>query len=54
MEDWLGTQADCEFLEFNLPFDKTLMAEDGFHPGPKLHTFWGRQIFDRINRHFGT
>jgi lysophospholipase L1-like esterase len=54
MEDWLGTQADCEFLEFNLPFDETLMAEDGFHPGPKLHTFWGRQIFDRINRHFGT
>lgn len=52
MRVWLATQADCEFLEFNLPFDEGLMAEDGFHPGPKLHTFWEREIFGRINQHF--
>jgi lysophospholipase L1-like esterase len=54
MQVWIGTQADCEFLKFDLPFDKNLMAEDGFHPGPKLHSLWGRQIFERISRHFGT
>jgi len=54
MGAWLKTQADCEFLKFNLPFDEKLMAEDGFHPGPKLHTLWGRQIFEQINRHFRT
>lgn len=54
MRVWLATQADCEFLEFNLPFDEGLMAEDGFHPGPKLHTLWGREIFERINQHFST
>lgn len=47
---WLKTQADCEFMEFNLPMDPTLMAEDGFHPGPRLHTVWAKEIFDRINK----
>jgi len=50
---WISTQTDCEFLEFNLPLDKTLMADDGFHPGPKLHTIWAREIFQRIERHLG-
>ena len=50
---WLSTQTDCEFLEFNLPLDKALMADDGFHPGPKLHAIWGRQIFKCIDRHLG-
>ena len=44
MGDWLKTQTDCEFLKFNLPFDKNLMAEDGFHPGPKLHTLCGKYL----------
>lgn len=51
MGAWLATQVDCEFLKFNLPFDENLMAKDGFHPGSKLHTLWGRQIFEQVNRH---
>ncbi len=54
LSDWLKDQADSEFLEFNLPFDRGLMAEDGFHPGPKLHTIWGREISQRIKVHFKT
>ncbi|ACN14416.1 hypothetical protein HRM2_13050 [Desulforapulum autotrophicum HRM2] len=47
---WLKTQADCEFMEFNLPMDSSLMADDGFHPGPALHTIWGQEAFHRIAR----
>lgn len=50
---WISTQADCEFLEFSLPLDRALMADDGFHPGPRLHTIWAREIFQRIEHHLG-
>jgi len=53
LRNWLKDQADSELLEFNLPFDKVLMAEDGFHPGQRLHTIWGREISQRIKLHFG-
>jgi len=49
-KEWIKTQPDCEFMAFNLPMDQSLMAEDGFHPGPALHTIWGKEIFDRIAR----
>ncbi len=49
-KEWVKTQPDCEFMEFNLPMDPSLMAEDGFHPGPALHTIWGKEIFNRIAR----
>lgn len=50
LKKWLKTQTDCEFMEFNLPMDPSLMAEDGFHPGPALHTIWGQETFHRIAR----
>lgn len=50
LKAWLQDQSDCEFLEFNLPMDESLMAVDGFHPGPKLHTIWGKEIFKKISR----
>jgi len=48
LKAWLKDQAGCEFVEFDLPMDPALMAADGFHPGPGLHTLWGREISDRI------
>jgi lysophospholipase L1-like esterase len=50
VKEWIKTQPDCEFMEFDLPMDPSLMAEDGFHPGPALHTIWGKEIFNRIAR----
>lgn len=50
IKKWLKTQPDCEFMEFNLPMDPSLMAYDGFHPGPRLHTIWAKEIFNRINK----
>jgi len=52
LKAWIKNQADCEFMEFNLPMDASLMAGDGFHPGPGLHTIWGQEIFKRISLHF--
>lgn len=48
LKAWLKDQPDCECVEFDLPMDPALMAEDGFHPGPGLHTLWGKEISDRI------
>ncbi|MDY0220430.1 MAG: SGNH/GDSL hydrolase family protein [Desulfobacterium sp.] len=50
IKKWLKSQPDCEFMEFNLPMDLSLMAEDGFHPGPRLHTIWAKEIFNRIDK----
>ncbi|MBU0972173.1 MAG: SGNH/GDSL hydrolase family protein [Proteobacteria bacterium] len=52
IRDWLKEQKDCEFLAFNLPLDTALMAEDKFHPGPLLHTIWGKEISRRIKLYF--
>ena len=30
-------------FKIELPFDDTLMAGDGFHPGPELHRIWAVQ-----------
>lgn len=35
-------------LAFDLPFDAGLMAEDGFHPGPRVYTAWAEAISRRI------
>ncbi len=48
LKAWLKDQPDCECVEFDLPMDPALMAADGFHPGPGLHTLWGKEISDRI------
>ena len=53
LKAWLKDQPGCEFVEFDLPMDPALMAGDGFHPGPGLHTIWGREIFKRISQQDG-
>ena len=50
LKKWLSTQSDCELMEFNLPMDASQMAEDGFHPGPGLHTIWAQEIFNRMTQ----
>jgi lysophospholipase L1-like esterase len=50
LRDLIKEKTDCELVDFNLPMDSTLMAEDGFHPGPGLHTIWGKEIAQRIKQ----
>lgn len=37
---WADTQPDVTILDPALPLDLTLMASDGFHPGPAAHRAW--------------
>ncbi len=48
LSQWLSSRNDIHFLEFDLPLDPELMAQDGFHPGPKLHRIWARQAADLL------
>lgn len=44
------TQNGAHHVPFDLPFDATLMAVDGFHPGPMVYTEWAKRIRDRVVR----
>ena len=40
---WIPRGQGIQFLSFDLPLDPALMADDGFHPGPAIHTIWANQ-----------
>ena len=35
-------------VAMDLPMDTSLMAEDGFHPGPEIYALWGKEMASRI------
>jgi lysophospholipase L1-like esterase len=37
---WCRTQPDCLHLPFAAPLDRSMMASDGFHPGPPVYARW--------------
>jgi lysophospholipase L1-like esterase len=41
-------EPDAEFLSTRFTTDVTLMASDGFHPGPEVYSEWARRIADSI------
>lgn len=41
-------RTDWHHYTLDLPDDPTLMARDGFHPGPVVYGEWGRQLADRM------
>lgn len=45
---WASGQDRCERLQTDFPRAATLMATDGFHPGPGLYKLWGRAVADHI------
>ena len=49
---WLANEDDCTFLRIELPFEDGLMAEDGFHPGPRLHRIWAQQAAAEVTKCF--
>ena len=46
------TLNDCKYFEMDLPNEPSLMATDGFHPGPVLHALWGEFVARIINERF--
>ena len=41
---WAQTQPDCEFIAAPPSGYGPMMAEDGFHPGPKVYEIWGAEV----------
>ncbi len=39
-----------EYLPFDIPFRRDLMASDGFHPGPEAYRLWARTLLEGIGR----
>lgn len=48
LADWLATRPDAEHLPFGALPDATMMASDGFHPGPPIYALWARAAGERI------
>ena len=42
----------CRYVGFDMPLDPSLMARDGFHPGPELYRLWGVELADIILEDF--
>ncbi len=43
LADDLATRDDASFLNLRFTQDLSLMASDGFHPGPEVYREWGRR-----------
>ena len=44
----LAAEPDVVYMPFTAPLDASLMAEDGFHPGPEIYAEWARVLASRI------
>lgn len=44
LRKWAQTQPDCEFIAAPAGGYGAMMAEDGFHPGPKVYELWGAEV----------
>jgi len=40
----------CRFVEMDFEPDLSKMSPDGFHPGPKIYSEWGRRVYRAIRR----
>jgi lysophospholipase L1-like esterase len=47
---WAARHTDVSHLAVDLPLDATLLARDGFHPGPQVYRAWGQALADHIAR----
>ena len=44
----VADRAGCRFVEMDFKPDITKMSPDGFHPGPKVYSEWGRKVYRAI------
>ena len=44
----VADRAGCRFVEMDFCPDVTKMSSDGFHPGPKIYSEWGRKVYRAI------
>lgn len=51
LELWIKNKPNISLLQIDTPNGTNLMASDGFHPGPKIYTMWGKLAAEMINSH---
>ena len=39
---------DCQFIAANFQFRDTMLARDGFHPGPSIYKIWGQLVAEKV------
>jgi lysophospholipase L1-like esterase len=44
LRDWTATRSDVSRVEIELPLNPSLMADDGFHPGPTVYRITAHAI----------
>jgi lysophospholipase L1-like esterase len=42
--------AGCHYLNLRFSEDRSMMASDGFHPGPRVYREWGKLAAERIKQ----
>ncbi len=48
LRGWAEAQPDCVFVAAPAGDCALMMAEDGFHPGPRMYEMWGAEMAKRI------
>lgn len=48
LQSWISTQPDCEMIAMDQKIEPGMMAEDGFHPGPRIYELWGAAVAEKI------
>ena len=51
LERDIAAEEDARFLNLRFTADATLMASDGFHPGPGVYAEWAARVASHIRRH---
>jgi lysophospholipase L1-like esterase len=44
----VASRAECRFIEMDFDLDTSFMSADGFHPGPKIYSEWGRKVYGAV------
>lgn len=44
----IARHSGCRFVEMDFEPDVSKMSPDGFHPGPKIYSEWGRKVYRAI------
>lgn len=48
LRSFVARRVDCTLIPADMPLDASVMAEDGYHPGPKVYAGWADMIVTQI------
>lgn len=48
LQEQISHTHNAHFINLRLSEDKSVMASDGFHPGPKVYALWAQQVAAKV------